>query len=91
MTSLFIAATAASPISIELPNAVSAAAWFIVALFGAMGALLAVIAYFLRRELHSNDEAHKVLGTDIKEVRTDVKKLLEGQGRIEGALNIGRR
>ncbi|MYD86525.1 MAG: hypothetical protein F4018_03090 [Acidobacteria bacterium] len=63
---------AAAPITIALPMAVSAAAWVIVA-------LLAVIAWFVRREIRNNDVAHS-------EMRTDVKKLLEGQGRIEGTL-----
>ena len=40
---------------------------------------LVVIAWFLRREIRNNDAAHT-------ELRGDVKKLLEGQGRIEGLL-----
>ena len=72
MTSLFIAASAAPPITIGLPAAVSAAAWVI-------AALLALVVWFLRREIKNNDAAHT-------ELRGDVKKLLEGQGRIEGAL-----
>lgn len=63
---------AAAPITIALPMAVSAAAWVIVA-------LLAVIAWFVRREIRNNDVAHS-------EMRADVKRLLEGQGRIEGTL-----
>ena len=74
MTSLFIAAAAASPVTIELPTAVSVAVWVIVALFG-------IIAWFLRREVKNNDAAHT-------ELRGDVKKLLEGQGRIEGTLGV---
>lgn len=55
---------AAAPITIALPMAVSAAAWVIVA-------LLAVVAWFVRREINNNDVAHT-------EMRADVKKLLTG-------------
>ena len=55
---------AAAPITIALPMAVSAAAWIIVA-------LLAVIAWFVRRDIRNNDVAHT-------ELRADVEKLLEG-------------
>lgn len=54
----------ATPVTIELPTAVSVAVWTITVLF-------AVIVWFLRREIRNNDEAHK-------ELRADVKKLLEG-------------
>ena len=87
MTFLLIAAQAAPPITIELPTAVSAAAWVITALLAGIGILSGVVAYFLRRELKSNDAAHRELTGDIKTVESDVKKLLAGQGRIEGALN----
>ena len=60
---LFAAQTAPS-ITIQLPTAMT---WVL----ASMGVLLAVIAYFLRRELNSNDEAHR-------ELRADVKKLLSG-------------
>ena len=68
------AASVAPPITIELPTAVSVAAWVIAALLG-------IVVWFLRREVKNNDEAHT-------ELRGDVKKLLEGQGRIEGALGV---
>ena len=86
MTDLLIAAQAA-PITIELPTAVSAAAWVITVLLAGIGVLSGVVAYFLRRELKSNDAAHRELRGDVKSVESDVKKLLAGQGRIEGALN----
>ena len=56
------------------------------AVLGIIAVLFTVIAYFLRRELNANDAAHT-------ELRGDVKKLLAGQGRIEGTLEIltGRR
>ena len=75
LTSLCMAATTvAPPITIELPAAVSVAAW-------AIAALLGIVVWFQRREVKNNDEAHT-------ELRGDVKKLLEGQGRIEGALGV---
>ena len=87
VTELLIAAQAAPLITIELPTAVSAAAWMITILLAAIGILSGVVAYFLRRELKSNDAAHRALTGDVKTVESDVKKLLAGQGRIEGALN----
>ena len=86
MTDLLIAAQAA-PITIELPTAVSAAAWVTTVLLSGIAILSGVVAYFLRRELKSNDAAHRELQGDVKKVESDVKKLLAGQGRIEGALN----
>ena len=86
MTALLIAAQAA-PITIELPTAVSAAAWVITVLLAGIGILSGVVAYFLRREFKSNDAAHRELRGDVKTVESDVKELLAGQGRIEGALN----
>ena len=86
MTDLLIAAQAA-PIAIELPTAVAAAAWVITVLLAGIGILSGVVAYFLRRELRSNDVAHRELTGDVKTVESDVKELLAGQGRIEGALN----
>lgn len=61
----------ATPVTIELPTAVSVAAWVVAALFAVIGALFAVIVWFLRREIRNNDEAHK-------DLRADVKKLLAG-------------
>ena len=66
-----LAANVAPSISIELGAAV---AW----LLGALVFLFGVIAWFLRRELTRNDEAHRELRADIKVVETDVKKLLAG-------------
>lgn len=91
MSLIFLVQTAPS-IVIELPAALTA-------MVGLIAALIALIAFLLRRELKANDQAHKGLRDDIKTVDTnlradirtvesDVKKLLEGQGRIEGALGI---
>lgn len=87
MTDLLIAAQAAPPITIELPTAVAAAAWVVTVLLAGIGILSGVVAYFLRREIKSNDAAHRELRDDVKTVESDVKKLLAGQGRIEGALD----
>jgi len=64
MTDLLIAIQAVPSITIQLPTAMT---WVL----ACIGVLLAIIAYFLRRELNSNDEAHR-------ELRADVKKLLSG-------------
>ena len=70
-------------ITIELPTALTAAAWAMTAILAGMAALAGVVAWFLKREIKNNDEAHA-------ELRGDVKKLLAGQARIEGILT-GRR
>ena len=68
----FIAAAAAPPpVTIELPAAVTA-------MLGLIAVLIAVIAYFLRRELNSNDAAHQALREDVRVVDSDVKRLLAG-------------
>ena len=64
MLDLLFAAQTAPSITIQLPTAMT---WVL----ASIGVLLAVIAYFLRRELNSNDEAHR-------ELRADVKRLLSG-------------
>ena len=71
MPPALLAANAAPAISIELGAAV---AW----LLGALVVLFGVIAWFLRREITRNDDAHRELRADIKVVETDVKKLLAG-------------
>ena len=78
----FAAQTA--PITIELPTAVSAAAWVVAVLLAGIGALAGLCAWFLRREIKNNDEAHR-------ELRTDVKTLLSTVGRIEGILTGSRK
>ena len=77
MFDLHLAAQAA-PITIELPTAVSAAAWVGAVLLAGIGALAGLCAWFLRREIKNNDEAHRELRADVKTVESDVKKLLEG-------------
>ncbi len=64
-------ANAAPSISVELGAAV---AW----LLGALVVLFGIIAWFLRREITRNDDAHRELRADVKVVETDVKKLLAG-------------
>ncbi len=69
-------------ITIELPTALTWVA-------GSIAALIAIIGFFLHRELKANDQAHRDLRGDIKTVDTnlrgdikaveaDVKKLLAG-------------
>ena len=78
MIDLHLAAQAA-PITIELPTAVSAAAWVGAVMLAGIGALVGLCVWFLRRDIKNNDEAHR-------ELRTDVKTLLSAVGRIEGTL-----
>ena len=47
-------------------------------LLGALVVLFGIIAWFLRREITRNDDAHRELRADVKVVETDVKKLLAG-------------
>ena len=58
-------------ITIELPTALTWVA-------GLIAALIAVIGFFLHRELKANDQAHTDLRGDIKTIESDVKKLLSG-------------
>ena len=68
MPSVLLVANAAPAISIELGAAV---AW----LLGAIVVLLGIIAWFLRREITNNDQAHKQLRSDVKAVESDVKRV----------------
>ncbi len=69
--------------TVEIPavavNATAAAAWVIVA-------LLAAVAWFVRREIKQNDKAHSDLAADIWNLNVDVKTLLASVSRIEGVL-----
>jgi len=80
MPSTVLAANAVPSISIELGAAVT---W----LLGALVVLFGIIAWFLRREITRNDEAHRELRADIKVVETDVKKLLAGDVPWVAAIN----
>ena len=71
------------PALIEIPTALTAAVWVMTVMLAGMAALTGTVVWFLKREIKTNDEAHK-------ELRSDVKKLLAGQARIEGILT-GRR
>lgn len=62
---------AAAPVTIILPTAVSIAAWIGASLLTALTALVALVLWFLRREIQNNDKAHEKL-------QTDVQKLLAG-------------
>jgi len=71
VTGSFIAAAAAPPITIQLPTATTV-------VLSIIAGLLAVIAYFLNRELKNNDQAHRELRADVETVESDVEKLLAG-------------
>lgn len=45
---------------------------------GIIAGLLAVIAYFLNREMKNNDQAHRELRADVETVESDIEKLLAG-------------
>ena len=64
MTDLLIAAQAAPSITIQLPTAMT---WVL----AGIGVLLAIIAWFLRREIINNDRAHTVLSEKIDKVGSD--------------------
>ena len=64
MTDLLIAAQAAPSITIRLPTAMT---WVL----AGIGVLLAIIAWFLRREITNNDRAHTVLSEKIDKVSSD--------------------
>ena len=64
MTDMLIAAQAASSITIRLPTAMT---WVL----AGIGVLLAIIAWFLRREIINNDRAHTVLSEKIDKVSSD--------------------
>ena len=64
MTDLLIAAQAAPSVTIQLPTAMT---WVL----AGIGVLLAIIAWFLRREITNNDRAHTVLSEKIDKVSSD--------------------
>lgn len=64
MTDLLIAAQAAPSVTIQLPTAMT---WVL----AGIGVLLAIIAWFLRREITNNDRAHTVLSENIDKVSSD--------------------
>ena len=64
MADLLIAAQAAPSITIQLPTAMT---WVL----AGIGVLLAIIAWFLRREITNNDRAHTVLSEKIDKVSSD--------------------
>ena len=54
-----------------VPMALSVAAWVATGMIAIIAVLAGVVTWFLRREIRNNDAAHA-------DLRTDVKKLLEG-------------
>lgn len=86
---------AAAPVTISLPTAVSIAAWIGAALLTALTALVALVLWFLRREIQNNDKAHEKLQTDVQKLLTgdvpwvrslqdDVRALVRQGGQAVG-------
>ncbi len=87
--------TAAAPVTISLPTAVSIATWIGAALLTALTALVALVLWFLRREIQNNDKAHEKLQTDVRKLLTgdvpwvrslqdDVRALVRQGGQAVG-------
>ena len=70
MTDLLIAAQAAPSVTIQLPTAMT---WVL----AGIGVLLAIIAWFLRREIINNDRAHTVLSEKIVKVSSDLSEKID--------------
>ena len=79
MTDLLIAAAAAPSITIELPTAMTA-------VLGLIGLLFALIAWCLKETVADNKSVHKELGERIGKVESELAKVRESVGRIEGYL-----
>ena len=86
---------AAAPVTISLPTAVSIAAWIGAALLTALTALVALVLWFLRREIQNNDRAHEKLQADVQKLLTgdvpwvrtlqdDVRALVRQGGQAVG-------
>lgn len=65
-------------ITIEPSTALTAAAWVATSLLAVIALTLGGLAWFFRREIKGNDDAHKRLEDRIDTVDADVKKVLEG-------------
>ena len=70
MADLLVAAQAAPSITIQLPTAMT---WVL----AGIGVLLAIIAWFLRREIINNDRAHTVLSEKIDRVSSDLSEKID--------------
>ena len=99
-----LVANAVPALSIELPTIVSIAAVIITILLALLTFMVGLAGWIGRREIARNDEAHRELKAsidtsrrelraDVKGVEGDVKRLLEGQARMEAtiAAQSGRR
>ena len=86
MTLGLLMASAAPSLTIQLPTIVAVAAVVITILLALLSYMVGLAMWTGKREIERNDEAHRVLRTDIKVVEADVKQLLVGQARIEGLL-----
>lgn len=76
MFDLHLAAQAAPSITIQLPIALT---WVL----AGIGILLAIIAWFLRREIINNDKAHTILSEKLDKVGSDtsyIRGVMDGRG-----------
>jgi cell division protein FtsX len=91
-------AQAAPALSIELSTVVSIAAIAITILLALLTFMVALAGWTGKREIARNDEAHRKLEAsvdtsrrelraDVKGIEGDVKRLLEGQARVEATLD----
>lgn len=92
-----LVANAVPALSIELPTIVSIAAVIITILLALLTFMVGLAGWIGRREIARNDEAHRdlkasidtsrrELRADVKGIEGDVKRLLEGQARMEATI-----
>ena len=92
-----LVANAVPALSIELPTIVSIAAIIITILLALLTFMVGLAGWTGKREIARNDEAHRdlkasidmsrrELRADLKGVEGDVKRLLEGQARMEATI-----
>ena len=93
-----LVANAVPALSIELSTVVSIAAIVITILLALLTFMVALAGWTGKREIARNDEAHRdlkasidtsrrELRADVKGIEGDVKRLLEGQARMEATLD----
>ena len=97
MPFVLLVANAVPALSIELPTVVSIAAIVITVLLALIAIMVGLAGWAGKREIARNDDAHRdlkasieasrqELRADVKVVEGEVKRLLEGQARIEATI-----
>lgn len=76
--------TGLETMTIELPDAVSMAAWIATALSAVIVFLLGGLLWLVKREIRHNDKAHENLSAAQREQGNDIRKLLVDVGFIRG-------